>query len=153
EDALGGTIYAWLENPVKFEKSNGVNITLDAEIVQKSDNEEEETHILIVDSALHLRTFARWAEPMLIYFHPEQHGARPPHPPPGLFHGHLWLMHLKLSRTSEKDFQHISEALTRTQLLFLGARVQVRSAQSEYWVYFCAHSSLTQTLARNTDKN
>uniref|UniRef100_A0A3Q3FCC0 Uncharacterized protein n=1 Tax=Labrus bergylta TaxID=56723 RepID=A0A3Q3FCC0_9LABR len=92
----GGTIYAWLENPVKFEKSNGVNITLDAEIVQKSDNEEEETHILIVDSALHLRTFARWAEPMLIYFHPEQHGARPPHPPPGLFHGHLWLMHLKL---------------------------------------------------------
>uniref|UniRef100_A0A3B4ZB07 Muscle-specific beta 1 integrin binding protein 2 n=1 Tax=Stegastes partitus TaxID=144197 RepID=A0A3B4ZB07_9TELE len=45
-------IYAWLENPVKFGKSHGVNNTLDTEIVPKSDHKEEETHILIVKGFL-----------------------------------------------------------------------------------------------------
>uniref|UniRef100_A0A3Q1FIG4 Muscle-specific beta 1 integrin binding protein 2 n=1 Tax=Acanthochromis polyacanthus TaxID=80966 RepID=A0A3Q1FIG4_9TELE len=52
-DAMTSTIYAWLENPVKFEKSHGVNNTLDTEMVLKSNHkEEEETHILIVEGFL-----------------------------------------------------------------------------------------------------
>lgn len=51
-DAMMSTVYAWLENPVKFEKSHGVN-TLNAQTVTKSDcKEDEKTHILIVDGFL-----------------------------------------------------------------------------------------------------
>lgn len=47
------TVYAWLENPVKFEKSHGVNNTLNAETVTKSGCKgDEKTHILIVDGFL-----------------------------------------------------------------------------------------------------
>uniref|UniRef100_A0A3P8T9Y9 Muscle-specific beta 1 integrin binding protein 2 n=1 Tax=Amphiprion percula TaxID=161767 RepID=A0A3P8T9Y9_AMPPE len=52
-DAMMSTINLWLENLMKFEKSHGVNNTLDTEIALKSDhNEKEETHILIVEGFL-----------------------------------------------------------------------------------------------------
>ncbi|XP_051814003.1 nicotinamide riboside kinase 2-like [Acanthochromis polyacanthus] len=52
-EAIMSQIYVWLENPVKFEKSHGVNNTLGTEIIPKSDHkEEEETHILIVEGFL-----------------------------------------------------------------------------------------------------
>uniref|UniRef100_A0A3Q1GAV0 Muscle-specific beta 1 integrin binding protein 2 n=1 Tax=Acanthochromis polyacanthus TaxID=80966 RepID=A0A3Q1GAV0_9TELE len=52
-DAMMSMIFAWLENQVMFEKSHGINKTLDTEIVLKSDHKEkEETHILIVEGFL-----------------------------------------------------------------------------------------------------
>ncbi|TKS92843.1 Nicotinamide riboside kinase 2 [Collichthys lucidus] len=45
-DAMMSTIYAWLENPVKFEKSHGVIDTLDSEVVPKSDHKDEEGTLL-----------------------------------------------------------------------------------------------------------
>uniref|UniRef100_A0A3Q1EV67 Muscle-specific beta 1 integrin binding protein 2 n=1 Tax=Acanthochromis polyacanthus TaxID=80966 RepID=A0A3Q1EV67_9TELE len=50
--AMMSTIFSWLENQVKFDKSHGVNNPLDTEIVPKSNHKEEETHILIVEGFL-----------------------------------------------------------------------------------------------------
>uniref|UniRef100_A0A3Q1F2X5 Muscle-specific beta 1 integrin binding protein 2 n=1 Tax=Acanthochromis polyacanthus TaxID=80966 RepID=A0A3Q1F2X5_9TELE len=81
-DALMSTIYAWLENPVEFEESHGANNTLDTEIVLKSNhNEEEETHILILEGFL-LYTY-RFSRKYMV---PD---------PPSLFDVHFWPMYLQ----------------------------------------------------------
>ncbi len=41
-DAMMNTIYAWLDDPVKFAKSHDINYTLDTEIIPKTDHNEKE---------------------------------------------------------------------------------------------------------------
>ncbi|TKS79384.1 Nicotinamide riboside kinase 2 [Collichthys lucidus] len=65
-DTMMSTIYALLENPVKFEKSHGVNNSSQSLNIRK----EEETHILKVEGFL-LYTYRPLIEQLnQLYFHP-----------------------------------------------------------------------------------
>lgn len=47
-EAMTNTVKGWIENPVKFARSHGVNLTSAADV----SNPDEHTHILIVEGFL-----------------------------------------------------------------------------------------------------
>nr|XP_033811772.1 nicotinamide riboside kinase 2 isoform X2 [Geotrypetes seraphini] len=75
-DSMVNTVKAWLENPVKFARSHGVNVS----------SNPGETQILIVEG-------------FLLYNNNSRNYTIPD--PPGLFEGHVWPMYLKHKKEME----------------------------------------------------
>uniref|UniRef100_A0A671PWA5 Nicotinamide riboside kinase 2-like n=1 Tax=Sinocyclocheilus anshuiensis TaxID=1608454 RepID=A0A671PWA5_9TELE len=99
-EATVNTVKGWIENPVKFARSHGVQVTPATEM----DDPESQVHILIVEGFL-LYNY----KPLLEFFDKSYYITIPYEEcklrrstrqytvpdPPGLFDGHVWPMYLK----------------------------------------------------------
>ncbi|XP_029470162.1 nicotinamide riboside kinase 2 [Rhinatrema bivittatum] len=99
-ESMVNTVKAWLENPVKFARSHGVNIS----------SSSGEMHILIVEGFLlyNNKTMADLCTHRYYMTIPadeckKRRGGRnyPIPDPPGLFEGHVWPMYLKHRKEME----------------------------------------------------
>uniref|UniRef100_A0A8C9EYR3 Nicotinamide riboside kinase 2 n=1 Tax=Pavo cristatus TaxID=9049 RepID=A0A8C9EYR3_PAVCR len=104
-EAMVSTVRAWMENPVKFARSHGVNVTPDP-----TEPPSKEPHILLIEGFL-LYNYRPLVELFdLRYFlavpYDECKRRRSTRSytvpdPPGLFDGHVWPMYLKHRKEME----------------------------------------------------
>ncbi|XP_042692172.1 nicotinamide riboside kinase 2 [Centrocercus urophasianus] len=122
-EAMVNTVRAWMENPVKFARSHGVNVTPDP-----TEPPSKEPHILLIEGFL-LYNYRPLMELFdLRYFlavpYDECKRRRSTRSytvpdPPGLFDGHVWPMYLKHRKEMEDngvDVVYLDGLKSREQL-------------------------------------